>query len=257
MNTETYLDRLRDAAIAGGFTWASYGRIGGSVLPVLRRVQADDAPEVYLSAGVHGDEPAGPMAVLDLLRQRRFPASLNYTLFPLVNPEGLAAGTRENGAGIDLNRDYGPRPRSKETRAQLAWIGDRCFDLVLCLHEDSDGRGFYLYAHQRIASPHDYAGLALDAARPITGIDGRTEIDGMPAREGRMHPPESALRDFGDNLPEALRLHLHHAASFTFTTETPSRQPIVDRIRAQSAVVKSLLETFAAEWPLSPRGTAP
>lgn len=254
MNIENHLSRLRAAALADDFSWSAYGRIGDSDLPVLRRIQAPDAPEVYLSAGVHGNEPAGPLAVLELLQRRQLPPTLNYTLFPLVNPQGLATGTRENAAGIDLNRDYGHKPRSIETRAQLNWIGTRQFDLVICLHEDDDGQGFYIYAHQRISSTLDYCQLALDAARPLTGIDGRTEIDGMPARNGRMQPPDSIIEDFGDNLPEALRLHLHHGASFTFTTETPSRHPLANRIRAQCEVVRTLLETFAAERPLSSRG---
>lgn len=249
VNTGVYNERLFSAARQAGFSAETYGRIGEVALPVLtRRREVAGAPEIYLSAGVHGNEPAGPMALLELLRRLAFPEGLNYTLFPLVNPVGMAAGTRENGDGIDLNRDYGFVARSAETRAQLAWIGEKCFDLVICLHEDHDGEGFYLYAHCEDSAPHDYPALALQAAEPWTGIDPREEIDAMPARDGLMSPPPSVVSRERPDLPEALRLHFHHGSRFTFTTETPSRLNLANRIGAQCAVVSAILNTFADDW---------
>jgi hypothetical protein len=187
------------------------------------------------------------MAVLDMLRRNAFPAAANLTLFPLINPEGLVAGTRENPDGIDLNRDYGSSPRAVETRSQLEWIGDQCYDLVLCLHEDSDGEGFYIYAHVDAETELDYEGIALKAAEPWTGIDQREEIDDMPAEKGRMRPPLETIESFGENLPEALRLHYRHGSRYTFTTETPSSFPIEKRIRAQCAVVEAILAAYCGE----------
>lgn len=256
VNIEALEERLKEAARRNRFTYASYGRIGDFSLPVLERQQADNAPSIYISAGVHGDEPAGPMAVLELLRRRSLPETMNFMVFPIVNPTGLVAGTRENADGIDLNRDYGPEPVAKETLQQLDWIGQRPFDLILCLHEDSDGEGFYIYSHEKALSGRDYAGLALKAAEPFTGIDPREEIDEMPAREGRMFPPEEKIQQLRSNQPESLRLYFENGARCTFTTETPSRFPIEKRIKAQCAVVEVILQTFAAEWPLAPQREA-
>ena len=99
MNTTAFSDRLEAAARKAGFTVSPYGKIGDIRLPVLTRHYADGAPEVYISTGVHGDEPAGPMAVLELLQRKSLPETINLTLFPLVNPRGLEAGTRENADG--------------------------------------------------------------------------------------------------------------------------------------------------------------
>ncbi len=242
MNITAFSDRLKEAAQRAGFTYATYGEMGEVSLPVLTRHHADDAPEVYISAGVHGDEPAGPMAVLDLLRRKALPDSINLTLFPLVNPQGLEAGTRENAHGIDLNRDYGTKPLAYETQTQLEWIGDRQFDLTLCLHEDYDGEGFYVYAHSTDKNSPDYAQIAIEAARPFTGIDGRTEIDEMPAKNGKMFPPVDVVNPKRQDLPEALRLLFHHGARVSVTTETPSCQPITSRIQAQCAVVMAVIE---------------
>ncbi|MEX0331068.1 MAG: M14 family metallocarboxypeptidase [Puniceicoccaceae bacterium] len=244
MNIEAYIDRLEAAAGRCGFTLSFYGQIGESGLPVLERQSAEDAPQVYISTGVHGDEPAGPMALLELLRRKAFPDSANYTFFPMVNPTGLAAGTRENADGVDLNRDYGLTPVAEETRNQLEWIGQRQFDLCLCLHEDYDGEGFYVYAHEEATDPNDYAGIAIEAAAPHTGIDPREEIDEMPAKDGRMFPPMDVMDKSRQDLPEALRLLFHHGAKASVTTETPSCQPITQRIEAQCAVVQAILKAY-------------
>jgi predicted deacylase len=244
MNIEAYNGRLEEAAKRAGFALSHYGKVGGTALPVLERRSREDGPEVYISTGVHGDEPAGPMALLELLQKGGFPPTANYTLFPLVNPTGLLAGTRENADGIDLNRDYGLAPVAYETKSQLEWIGNRSFGLTLCLHEDYDGEGFYLYAHVDPSDATDYASLAIAAAAPFTGIDKRTEIDEMPAKGGRMYPPEDVIDSFGNDLPEALRLLFHHGARVSVTTETPSCQPITARIAAQCAAVQAILLAY-------------
>ena len=244
MNLEAYTERLKEAAKQGGFTCSSYGTSGDIELPVLERHSHDNAPQIYISAGVHGDEPAPPMAILELLRRKAFPLQANLTLFPLINPTGLMAGTRENRDGIDLNRDYGLNPQSTETKAQLDWIGSRNFGLTLCLHEDFDGQGFYVYAHSRNENDPDYASIAIEAAKPYTGIDQRTEIDEMPARNGRMLPPMDVMDKNRPDLPEALRLLFHHEAQVSITTETPSDQPLTSRIEAQCQVVLAVIKTY-------------
>lgn len=245
MHIENYSERITEAALRAGFRQTAYGRQGTVDLAVLERSAQDEtAPAIYISAGVHGNEPAPPMAVLELLRRDALPRDAHYTIFPLINPDGLCAGTRENATGIDLNRDYGLQPLAPETRAQLDWIGQRQFHLALCLHEDDDGEGFYLYSHNVDPDAPDYPGIAIEAARPFCGVDGRSLIDDMPARDGRMFPPESILDRNRADLPEALRLFFHHGTQVTITTETPSRMAITSRIAAQCAAVLAILEAF-------------
>ena len=244
MNVEALSERIKEAANLAGFNLSYYGEIDGIGLPVLERRCSDDAPEIYISSGVHGDEPAPPMAVLEMLKLKGFPESANYTLFPLINPTGLQAGTRENKDGIDLNRDYGSSPTSKEIRSQVDWLGKRKFGLTICLHEDYDGNGFYVYAHSKDKDGPDYAGLAISAAHPYTGTDTRTEIDEMPAKDGRMFPPIDVMDRNREDLPEALRLLFHHSAQVSITTETPSGHNITSRIAAQCAVLNKVIENF-------------
>jgi murein peptide amidase A len=54
---------------------------------------------------VHGDEPGG-MAVVARLRRWRPPAGSALWLVRTFNPDGVAAGTRQNAHGVDLNRNF-------------------------------------------------------------------------------------------------------------------------------------------------------
>jgi predicted deacylase len=108
---------------------------------------------LYISAGIHGDEPASPLAALRLIQQNRWPENAEIFLVPCLNPIGYALNRRENADGIDLNRDY-RNPKSAEARAHVAWLERQPkFDLYLCLHEDWESHGFYLYEQNPDTKP--------------------------------------------------------------------------------------------------------
>jgi protein MpaA len=244
MRVGEYMERLKAAGRSAGFEIGFYGQVEEWGLPVLERKSEGSLGHVYVSAGVHGDEPAACLAIVQLLRQGGFPDGLDCTILPMVNPVGLQARTRVNGAGIDLNRDYGDAPKAPETRAQLDWLKGRGFDLAICLHEDSDGEGFYLYSHFKDESLKVLETAALVHAAQVMPIDGRSEIDGFPAREGRVFPPKALLAADRNDLPEALHLYFQHGVEGVFTTETPSGWPVVDRIEAHVRATRAILETY-------------
>jgi len=115
--------------------------IGHSVRgrPIVAYERGDRAAPATLVVGViHGSEPAG-LAVIARLRRMPLPPHVHLWLVPTVNPDGLAAGTRQNAHGVDLNRNWpvawarngrpwdgaysGPRPLSEpENRAMRAFI---------------------------------------------------------------------------------------------------------------------------------------
>jgi protein MpaA len=63
------------------------------------------ARRVLVVGCVHGDEPAG-VAVADALAAGPGPAHADLWVVPVLNPDGMAARTRGNAHGVDLNRNF-------------------------------------------------------------------------------------------------------------------------------------------------------
>ena len=153
------LEQIATAAQPHGWSGETIGETGG--FPIMawhRRAKDHSQPgrRLYISAGIHGDEPAGPVAALHLLQQNAWPPNLEVWLLPCLNPVGFTLNQRENANGVDLNRDY-RTPQTTESRAHIAWLERQGnFDCYFCLHEDWESHGFYLYEQ----NPHDNSSLA-------------------------------------------------------------------------------------------------
>ncbi len=235
-------DHLAAAGRAAGFEVEVFGEVDAVPLLALGKPGTDGAPHLYLSAGIHGDEPAPPRAVLKMLTTGFFDESCTWHICPLLNPAGMARGTRENPAGIDLNRDY-RNPRSPEIRAHVDWLLKQpAFDLTLCLHEDWEATGFYLYE----LNPEHRPSLAepiVAAVREVCPVDGAAVIDGRPASGGIIRPDvDPAKRELW---PEAIYLRVHHTR-LGYTLVTPSALPLAQRTAAQMAAVGAARREFLA-----------
>jgi murein peptide amidase A len=106
-----------------------------------------DSPAVHVSAGVHGDEPAGVLALLALAEAGAFDTRYSLRLWPCTNPTGFDAATRANGDGIDVNRTFGRGGSSPESKAIVMANRDRKFVLALDLHEDDEAVWPYAYEY--------------------------------------------------------------------------------------------------------------
>lgn len=192
---------------------------------------------VYLSAGIHGDEPAGPLAALQLIQADAWPAEAEIFLLPCLNPGGFARNTRENAAGLDLNRDY-LNPQSAEIRTHVAWLERQGgFDLCLCLHEDWESHGFYLYELNPEHKP-SLAERMVAAVAEICPIDPSEIIEGRKARGGIIRPNlDPRTRPLW---PESFWL-LQHKTRLSYTLEAPSDFPLEGRVKALVAAVHAAL----------------
>jgi len=225
--------RLSAAATAQGFRVETFGEVEGCPLIALTRRTVGPRPRLYLSAGIHGDEPAGPLAVLALLESGAFAHTADWLICPLLNPAGFSRGCRENAAGVDLNRDY-RAVQSGEVSAHIKWLARQPnFDLALCLHEDWEATGFYLYEVNPLHQP-TLAEPMIEAVRPLCAIDPSELIDGSPAVAGILRPEfNPAERELW---PESIFLQVHHTR-LSYTVETPSGFPLAQRVEALKAAV--------------------
>lgn len=238
-----FTDDFAAAAEAGGFRCVPIANTAAGPLTAWEKPGA--GRRVYLSAGIHGDEPAGPLALLQLMREGFFRGPEAWTVCPALNPTGLAAGTRENARGIDLNRDYFQR-RSREADAHAGWLSARpAPDLFLSLHEDWETSGFYFYEINLGADRPSMARSILAAVAPWFPAEPGADLDGHAPREpGWIYHPANA--DVPEGWPEAIFIaDLGCPLSFTF--ETPSQARLADRIAAHRAAVTAALDGSAGE----------
>lgn len=139
-------------SLAGTATADERETIGRSLQgrPIVATVSGNaDAPLRVLVVGcVHGDEPAGVRIARRLIASAT-PRRTALWVVPSLNPDGLAAGTRGNARGVDLNRNFpfdwrpldgleysGPRPLSEpESRAAARLIRRIRPDLTIWFHQ--------------------------------------------------------------------------------------------------------------------------
>ena len=238
---------LSDIGIAAGrHGWATETFLDSPGLRLFAltrpaRARSREALRVYVSAGIHGDEPAGPLAARQLLEEDRWPEQLDLWMCPCLNPTGFESNRRENAEGRDLNRDY-RHFKAAEVREHARWLERQPgFDMTLCLHEDWESHGFYLYElnPDRLSSP---ARAMIDAVSQVCPIDLSPLIEGRAASGGLINPNlDPATRP---EWPEAFWL-LQNKTRQSYTLEAPSDFPLPLRVAALVAGVNSALESLA------------
>jgi protein MpaA len=104
-------------------------------VPLHAHALGTGAPRVLVVGCIHGTECAG-LAIVRRLQRECAGGSGHIWVLPNLNPDGYARGVRQNGRGVDLNRNFpyawrswgarwdpeypGPRPVSEpETRAAV------------------------------------------------------------------------------------------------------------------------------------------
>jgi protein MpaA len=65
----------------------------------------DSSARTIIVGCIHGSEPAG-VAIARALAAGPGPAESQLWIIPDLNPDGVAAGTRDNAHGVDLNRNF-------------------------------------------------------------------------------------------------------------------------------------------------------
>lgn len=110
-------------------------------------------PEVLILAGVHGNETEGVVAAYGLLKSfsASFDFALKLTLIPEFNVDGVLLKTRQNGNGVDLNRNlptkdwnpkafdekYPPGPSAcsePENKALVEFLEKKAPRIIFSLH---------------------------------------------------------------------------------------------------------------------------
>jgi protein MpaA len=211
--------------------------VEGRPIVLLRDSAPDPALKVLVVGDIHGNEPAG-MRITRRLIAAPPPTQTDLFVVPTVNPDGLAAGTRGNAHGVDLNRNFpyrwrplgggeysGPDPLSEpETRT--------AYRLILRIHPDVT-----IWFHQPFGLIDKPEGNPFAAHR-------FAQLIGLPLVRLPGPYPGSASRTQNHESPR----------STAFVAELPP-QVSISLIRRGTAAVRTLASELAS--PRLTRGVAP
>ena len=191
---------------------------------------------LYLSAGIHGDEPASTEALITWCQKRaRALRNCRLLVFLCLNPWGLQHNSRNDAHGRDLNRGY-RRNDVPVIEAQKKIVRGRSFDAAVMLHEDFDAHGVYLY---EIPGARPFWGeKLLAAAAKHVPREPRPSVEGRRCRRGLIRTRVTA--DTLPEHPEAFFLRFGHTMR-SLTFETPSEFSLTSRVRAHGAVLDEVL----------------
>lgn len=237
-NWPQFLPLFNAAAESAGFVKTTL--VETEAGPVCAWERQADGPRIYLSAGMHGDEPAGPLALLEMMRTNFFSDNIDWAICPALNPTGLAKNQRENASGRDMNRDYLQRS-CPETAAHVEWLEQaRKPDLFLSLHEDWESDGFYFYEINLGKDVPERARHILQAVeRWFLPEASRIIDDHIPRERGWIF--HEANPDVPEGWPEAIYI-AKQGCPLSFTFETPSKHRLEDRVAAHIAASKTAID---------------
>jgi protein MpaA len=127
--------------------------------PIEMHIFGDGPETVLIFGGIHGNEPTSADLAARLVRHLaahpEIAADRRIVIMPATNPDGLAARTRGNARGVDVNRNFpagnwrratggrthGARPASEpETRAIIAAVETMQPVRIVSIHSIRRGR---------------------------------------------------------------------------------------------------------------------
>lgn len=230
-------DRFR--ALAGDGRVETCGQADG--YPLLRLRLDGNGPLVLLTAGIHGDEPAGPETVLDFLEEdaEHWRDRFGFEAYPCLNPWGYVHDKREDAAGEDLNRGF-ERDDLALVNALRAALGERRFAFQHDMHEDWEAKGFYFYEGQK-----DRRYIAPEVIRrveKIGSIDAQSEAE--EETENAICPGAYEVSP-GWGQQGLVSYVLHHHADHVFISETPTDWDMARRVKAHRAALEVALVRHA------------
>ena len=156
------------------------------------------------------------------------------SLYPLCNPGGYLAGSRESASGKDLNREFWRGSNEPEVALLEKEILAQQFDGIIALHSDDTSPGFYGYARGSVLA-NQLLVPALLAAEQAQPRDSRGFIDGFRAVNGIVH-------DCYDGILSAPPTQ--QPQPFEIILESPANTPLSDQRLAFSLALKSILSEY-------------
>jgi hypothetical protein len=218
-------------------------------------------PHILIAAGFHGEEKAGPLAILKWLESKQIPTKIDVSFIPVVNPVGFNIGKRYNNQNQKSNcgfihSELGDAP-SAEGQILLAneiILKKLSRNGFLDLHEDVTVNEYYIYDYEKNGQPSEVAKAVRDVEDrffPRYGDGNGVVTDGSTVvLNGQAEPStvkEGIVFNLFDGSYEDLRMHT--GSRHALATETPAKGVrISKRINANMAIIDKFIEMTIKEF---------
>ena len=202
---------------------------------------------VFVNGCIHGDEPAGAEVILEIIeilaRSPHRYEQFSFDIVPIVNPWGYSCDIRFNRDGRDVNRDFSSF-MCQESRTVKKYVDGKRYHLMIDLHEDPDGKGFYMYQY---GNPD--TSLSRKTIEIIRKMDYPIEQDVnmimLKTEDGLIDAPMWGL--WYMRITKQLSISNYYRfnnSDNVYTIETPTILDLKDRVKMQMAAFKVLLNSL-------------
>ena len=220
------------------------GTVWGYPWYAVERVVSGSAPNVLVTAGIHGEEPASVEAALRWLEGREWKRwRVNWLVLPCINPYGWERDQRHNAQRRDLNRQFRGHSDCPEVKVVKRLVTGRHFQLTVDLHEDVDASGYYLYELRR--TPPYIGERIVKAVGKVIHINGDKVIDGRRATGAGLIRRAADFNSLRRRRRWPMAYHLFfHCTDHILGSETPVHCPLERRVRAHAVALRTALQTL-------------
>ncbi len=201
-----------------------------------------DTIRLGIFAAVHGNEPEGTQAVAAFLQDLdNHPAAAkgcHVYAYPICNPAGFEAATRQNARGQDLARHFWRGSDQPEVYYLEREMGVHRFAGVISLHTNHhDTTGHFIGRTRNSLLNTALVQPALEAAHKFLLTEHRgIREETAPSRNAIRTMPADFLTRTGELNPVPFEINL----------EIPSMAPRVSRIQGTVSALKAILDSYRA-----------
>lgn len=199
---------------------------------------SSDPLRIGLFSAIHGDEPAGAVALaqflLELAAQPEFAESFVLRVYPLCNPTGFEDNTRHSRRGKDLNREFWKESVEAEVQILEHELRNSHFHGIVQLHADDTSNGLYGFVRGHTLT-ENLLRPALQEAGEVLPRNVNATIDGFAARDGIIHEQYEGVLAAPTQI---------EPVPFEIILETPQLAPLELQVQALVVALRTILREY-------------
>jgi murein peptide amidase A len=205
---------------------------------VFRGPNSRDPIRLGIFAAIHGDEPAGALALvrflLDLVEEPELAANYVIRAYPICNPTGFEDNTRHSRRGKDLNREFWKSSAEAEVQHLEHELRTLHFNGIIQLHADDTSDGIYGFVRGCTLTKNLLRPALIEAGR-ILPRNCNPLIDGFAAQDAIIYDSyEGVLAAPKDIEP----------IPFEIIFETPHLAPVDLQVKALDVFLRTVLSEY-------------